>query len=261
MARRLHNDPVGVKETDWLLEKTMKTNYKKITALTLSFVLGMLFANKAFGQVDRQSQIQRIEQSIAQLQAELDEIKSSVPNNSFDVPAPNGSDTRNQFPPGFDSNQLAPAPVTEPVFPKVSDDDWLAPVDENEYLQIDPILTDPTLTESYPVVPDRSSTPLQSYVPPTVNNKPAITNEPSVVQVLPRQILPLQGNPIVIPSAPYRQPAFVPDRGGQYCPSTGRYLPPVGDYRRTTSGYRDGRQWDYFDEHFYGQRRPAYRSW
>ena len=239
----------------------MKTNYKKIVALTLSFVLGTFVANRAFGQVDQQSQIQRIEQSIAQLQAELDVSKSTVPNNSFEGLAPNGSDTRNQFPPQFDSNQPAPGPVAEPIFPQASDDDWLAPVDENEYLQIVPVLTDPALTESYPVVPERSSAPVQSYVPPTVNNKPATINEPPVVQVLPRQILPLQGNPIVIPLDPYRQPAFAPDQGGRYCPSTGRYLPPAGDYGRTTSGYRGGRQWDYFDEHFYGQRRPAYRSW
>ena len=251
----------------------MKSNFKKIVALTLSFALGLILVNQSLGQDDRQSQIQRIEQSIAHLQAELDAIKFSEPNSPFELSTPSGSDTRigsdtkNQFPnqypplePRFDSTQPAPGPIPDPVYPSTNDD-WIdSECEEGDYLSTDPLLFDPILTESSAIRPLPESTRIEPYVAPSLN-EPVIVDEPPTARLVPEQILPLESRQAVdrfIPDhIPSQQPALLPDRGGRFCPSSGRWLPPSGNYGRTASGYGSGPEWDYFDEHFYGQRRAV----
>lgn len=202
----------------------MKTNVKRVLAVIIAFAIGLLLSSKIVAQ--ESNQIQRMEATIAQLQAELDQLKSQrlAPNETawqsgLSEPLIESLPADNLIAPGYDAREIIQAPEFELPQPAIKPQFGVPPA------SIAPTLVEQPLIE----VPQINAIPT---APPFVAPSPTI---------------------------PRIQPAYALPPRVDYCLRTGRGYstarPDYYQYRvRSAPQYPTYREWDYWDEDRYGRR-------
>lgn len=203
-------------------EVPMNTNIKRTLAIVLAFAIGLLLSARVIAQDD--SQIQRMEATIAQLQAELDLLKQQ-----------RVSPTETAWQPS----------LADPIISGAAPGQLIAP----GYEAREEVLSAPLIQ----LPPETQQLPAATFSPSLIEQPLLDVPQLEIAPPLPSQFAP----PTAIPPRVIQTPSQLSPASFEYCPLTGRaysqrsaYYPYRVQYAPRQPSYRE---WDYWDEHRYGR--------